>query len=343
MLNMEKKSENCNEFDRLYADLCNSLRKMGKAASFCQLIKNATSDLDRIAILNKDCNIMPSLIKTVKKCRKNDSKDPEHARLSLEAYYAKRRKCSESIVESDNLFRLLNSALAHLSIDKELTLHEFENFECNGIMALENLLVDGTETSASDENLLLCNLYRERANCFYDIDAHEMTILESLRAVHYAKFDKNNPNEQLFSLLFRMCTSLRHLGHWQAATNVVQFSIKLLRSSHLDNAVKSVETIRLVQLLKDIQKGSTERGDSPEKPFNIRSFLESKNQSFPKIFRSISDTLVNTSSSLQLEWQEDRGRHLIATETIPPGENSSHNVDIDTIAMLSILFIVLIY
>lgn len=317
------KSENYNVFDQLYADLCNSLREMGKAASFCQLIKNAKSDLDRIGILSKDCKIIPSLIKTVKKCRKNNSKVPEKARELLESYYGIKNKCGECTVESDNLIRLLNSALSHLQIDERLDYQQLEHFESNSITMLENLIVDVTETSGSNENVLLSDIYRERANCFYDIGDHKMTILESLRAIHYAEFNKNNPKEHLFSLLFRISTSLRHLNQWQAATNVIQFSIKLLRSSTLDNAIKSVETMRLVKLLKDIQIMSKEGGENIGKPLNLKSLLERTNKSFPKIFPSVSDTLVNTSSSLQLKWHEDRGRHLIATKTIPPGKISN--------------------
>lgn len=308
-----EKSENCNEFDALYADLCNSLRKMGKAASFCQLIKNATSDLKRIAILNNDCNIVPSLIKTIKKCRKSNSKDSQLARESLEAYYANKRGCDESA----NLIRLLNSALSHLHIDDQINFEQFANFDSNGIMFLENFLIDGDESAGSDENLLLSEVYRERANCFYDMGHHKMSILESVRAIHYAKFNRNNPHEHLFSILFRIATALRHLNQWKAATNIIQFSIKLLRSSHLDNAVKSVETMRLVKLLKEIQimfKGSKELGEEDdEKP------LKPKNEKFPEIFQSISSTMVNTSSSLQLKYDENIGRHLISTETIPSG------------------------
>lgn len=318
-----EKSENYNEFDQLYADLCNDLRKMGKATSFCQLIKNATSDWDRITILNKDCNIIPSLIKAVKKCRKNNSKDPQKARELLESYHGLKSKCSESTGEIGDLIRLLNSALSHLQIDKRLDGQQFENFESNGISMLENLLVDSAEQSGSNENALLSEIYRERANCFYDIGDHKMTIIESLRAIHYAEFNKINPHEHLFLLLFRISTSLKHLNQRQAATNVIQFSIKLLRSSSLDNATKSVETVRLVKLLKDIQTMSKEGGVNIEKPLNFKSLLEPKNDSFPKIFPSVSDTLVDTSSSLELKWHEDRGRHLIATKTIPPGKISN--------------------
>lgn len=312
-----EKSGNCNEFDQLYADLCNSLREMGKAATICQLIKDAKSDLNRIAILNKDCNIVPKLIKTIKKCKENNLKNSLNSRKTLEAYYAEKRKRDERTGESDNLIRLLNSALSHVPIDEKLDYQLFQLIESSGIMSVENLLVDCVEISGSDEDSLLSEIYRERANCFNDMGDHKMTILESLRSILYAKFNRNNPHEHLFLLLFRISTSLRHLNQWKEATAVVQFSIKLLRTSALENAKKSVETMRLVKLLKEIQLIPK---DVEEKPLNFKSFLEPKKQIFPKLFHSISDTLVNTSSCLELKYHCDRGRHLIAQKTIPPGE-----------------------
>lgn len=327
MLNMEK-SENCNEFDQLYSDLCNKLREMGKAASFCQLIKNSTSDLHRIAILNKDCSVVPSLIKTVKKCRNTNSKDPQKARELFESYCSTKHECDDCISASDNLIliRLLSSALSHLQIDGRLDFLQVEHFESNGIATLENLLTDDAETAGSDEHLLLSDIYRERANCFYEMSEHKMTILESLRAIRYGRFKQNNPHQHLFLLLFRISTSLRHLNQWQAATNVLQFSIKWLRLSKLDNATKSVETMRLVKLLKDIQTKTSKEGEENVKnPLDLKSILEPINESFPKVFHSVSDALVNTSSSLQLKWHEDRGRHLIATKTIPIGKITNHS------------------
>ncbi|KAJ6636018.1 SET and MYND domain-containing protein 4 [Pseudolycoriella hygida] len=313
-----EKLENCNEFDQIYSDLCDRLRKMGKATSFCQLIKNSACDLDRIAILNNECDIIPSLIKTVKKCRKKNSKNLLHARQSLEAYHhRKESKSTKDSSENDELIQLLNSALSHLRIDDKLdVLQQFDHFESEMI---ESLLIDGAEACADDENKLLCDIYIQRAICFYDMDDHEMSIFETLRGIYYSRFDKKNPPESLFLLLFQIASSLRQLSQCQAATNVIQFSIKLLRSSTLPNAIKSVETVRLIKLLKEIQSLSKEVGSHEENPVNFTHILEPRVQILPEVYQSVSNTLTNTSNAVQLKWREDLGRHLIATQTIPPG------------------------
>ncbi|KAG4072045.1 hypothetical protein HA402_015544 [Bradysia odoriphaga] len=293
---------------------------MGKASSFCQFIKSTASDLDRIHILNKDCNIVPDLLKVVKECRKNNCKDPQTARVLLETFYVQKRDCNQFTVESGNLINLLNSALSHLRVNEQFQFQQFDSFASGGTDSLENLFVDSDDdvSDCESESLLLSDIYRERAGCFYDLGDHKMTIVESIRAIRYAKFSKVKPHENLFLLLFCISRSLRHLNQWQGATNVLQLSIKLLRASHLDNAKKSVETMKFVRLLKEIQMCSkAQEGD--EMPLNLNSFLKSKIEKFPTVFDSISDTLSNTSKSLQLKWQEDRGRHLVATKTIPSG------------------------
>lgn len=312
-----EKSGNCNEFDQFYTDLCNGLRKVGKASSFCQLIKNAKTDLHRITILNKECNFIPNLIKTVKKCKTNNSINPQQARKTLEVYYSKKSNFSES----DNLIRLLSSALTYLQIEDQINIQQFDDFGRDEILFLENLLVECAETSISDETLLISDIYRERADHFYDVGDYKMSIIESLRSIHYAKFNKNNLNDHFFLLLFRVCISLKQLNQWKMSTNVLQFSIKLLRSSSLDNTAKCVETVKLVKLLKELQTLSTKNaGECLEKPLTFKCISESKEEILPKIFDATSDILVNASNSLQLEWHADRGRHLIAKKTIPPGK-----------------------
>lgn len=317
-----EKLDNCNELDQLYTDLCNSLRKTGKASNFCQLINNSTSDLDRIVILNKDCNIVPSLVKIIRVLEKN--KDPQQARKLLTMYHSKNNECSLSTSEtSENSIRLLNSALVHLHVYEKIDFQQFNNLvESDGIAAIENLLIECDGDEAAGELLLLSDVYRERANCFSNLGDHKMVIVESIRSIRYAKFNKNDPHEHLFLLLFRISSSLRHLHQLQAAKNVIQFSIKLLRSSQLDNTIKSVETMKLVKLLKDIQiqtnDGVEEHRDSR---LDLDLCLQPQSKSLPKIFDSVSDTLTSSSSSLQLKWDKDRGRHLIAKETIPAGNN----------------------
>lgn len=315
-----EKSGNCNEFDQFYSNLCNDLRKMGKATSFCQLIKNAKSDLHRIAILNRECNFVHNLIKTVKKCKRNKVKDPQQARKMLELYYSKKENCNES----DNLIRLLNSALSHVRIEDQVDVQQFDDFGKDEISFLENLFIDCAETSISNENLLLYDIYRLRADHFHDMSDYKMSVVEALRAIRYAKFnknqDKNNFNDHFFMLLYRISSSLKHLNQWKMSANVLQFSLKLLRSSSLDNTAKSVETVKLVKLLKEIQTLSNKGGECLEEPLDFKCFLEPKKEMLPKIFDSNNDVLVNASSSLQLEWHADRGRHLIATKTIPPGK-----------------------
>lgn len=321
-----EKMENCSAIDQLYADLCDKLRKMGKASSFCQLIKDAASDLDRIYILNKDCNIVPSLLKVVNECRKSNCKDQQKAQMLLEEYYTRKSDPhNQSTTESG--IHLLNSALSHLQVNVQFEFEQFDSFGTSGIDSLEKLLID-IDQNASDsdsESMLLSDIYRERAECFYDSCDHKMTIVECLRAISYAKFSKVKPHEHLFGLLFCLVRSLKHLNQWQGATNVLQLSIKLLRSSHLDNVKKSVETMKFVKLLKEIQIGSKTQGEGGggggEEQLNLNLCLEPKIGQFPKIFDSISDTLTNTSSSLKLKWHANRGRHLVATKTIPTGKN----------------------
>lgn len=203
----------------------------------------------------------------------------------------KKNNCSES----DDLLWLLNSALSHAQINNNLDLQRFGDFEKDEISFIENLLVNGVETSISDENLLVSDVYRVRANHFHDVGDYEMSVVEALRAMNYAKFNKKNPCENIFQLLFYISASLRHLNQWTKATNVIQFSIKLLRLSSLKNTTKSVETVRLVKLIKEIQILSKERGDNGAKPINLKFYLEPKKEILPKIFRSTSEILVNAS------------------------------------------------
>lgn len=311
--------EGCNEIDRLYENLCNDLRKTGKASSFCQMIKNAKSDLKRIIILNRECNIVPNLIKTITKCEL-DCKDLHQAEKLLQLYYSKQNTGTES----EHLIRLLNSAIVHLQVDevdRKFKLKQFDSFDNKGIVALENLLVNsGEEVINNLNNQLLSKVYDERSKCFFDLDDHKMSIVESLRAIYYAQFDRNDVKEDLLPLLFRISSSLRHLNHLEGATNVLQFTIKLLRSSHLDNAIKSVETMKLVKLFKEIQSSIPGNGAIKVYSLDFDLYLQPRRQSFPAIFDSYSDALTNTSSCLQLNWDKDRGRFLVATKTIPPGK-----------------------
>lgn len=313
-----EESGNYNEFDQFYQDLCNKLRKMGKASSFCQLIKNAKSDLHRIAILNEECNIVHNLITLVKKCKRHKSKDHQQARKMLEVYYSKK----DHFNESDNLIRILNSALTHVQMEDQLNVEQIDDFGKDEIFFLENLFIDCAETSIPDESLLISEIYRLRADHLYGIGDYEMSVVESLRAIRYAKFNKklDNLNDHLFLLLFRISSSLNNLKQWTMATNVIQFSLKLLRSSTLDNTAKSVETIKLVKLLKEIQTLSKNGGESSEKPLNFKCFSEPRKENLAKLFESTNDVLVDASSSIQLEWHADRGRHIIAKNTIPPGK-----------------------
>lgn len=306
-----------NDFDRLYEDLCNNLRDTGKSSDFCQLIKNAKSDLNRIIILNKVCKIVPSLIKiVVRQWRRNNSKDSEEARKILELYYSRKENNSES----ENLIQFLNSALAHAEIVNyaELDVEHLEHFEKDEILFLENLLLN--EESSNLGGSLLSEIYTERSNYFHDVGDYTMCVLEALRAVYYAKICKTNPPKCLFTLLFLISSSLQHLHHWKSAGNVIQFAIKSLRSSTLDNTIKSAETVRLVKLMKETQTSKIGI-ENENKSLNLRRILEPKRENVPKIFHPSNEVLVNASSSLQLKWKADRGRHIVAKTTIPAGKN----------------------
>lgn len=316
------KPECRNVLDHLYTAFCNNLRELGKASSFCQLIKNANSDLNRIAALSKVCNIV-LLIKSVKKCMRNNCKNAQRAEGILEIYYAKKDVTSESESVSD-LILLLNSALADIPIEDELNFEQFEDFGSDEIRFIENLLVNSVETSSTFEESLLSDIYGERAAYFYNVAEYEVCLLEALRGLFYAKISKDNPSDSLFPLLYLVSTSLRQLNQFKMASNVLQLSIKLLRISALDNTAKSLETVKLVKLMKEIQTASKDGVGPADKALNLKPFLEPENENIPKIGKT-SDVLVSASKSLELRWQADRGRHVVAMETIPLGKYSTDN------------------
>ncbi|XP_037049477.1 SET and MYND domain-containing protein DDB_G0284059-like [Bradysia coprophila] len=307
------KPESRNLFDHLYGVFCNNLRELGKASSFCQLIKNANSDLNRITALSKVCNIV-LLVKSVKKCMRNNSKNAQRTQDILETYYAKKEHCSDS--ETD-LIALLNSALASTEIDVELNFDRLNDFGRNEVNFIENLLVNSEEKSPTFEELLLSEIHGERSIYFYNATEYEVCMLEALRGIYYAKINRNRPNESLFPLLYLICTALWKLNHSEMASNVLQLSVKLLRISSLDNAAKSVQTVKLVKLMKVVQVSSKDGGCEADQ-LNFKPFLEHRIETIPKVTET-SDVLMGACSSIALKWQVDRGRHVVATQTIPLG------------------------
>lgn len=309
------KSESRNLFDHLYAVFCNNLRELGKASSFCQLIKDSNSDLNRIRALSKVCNIV-LLIKSVKKCMRNNCKSAQRAEDILDMYYAKKDMLSESVTVTD-LTVLLNSALANIKIDDELNFEQIEDFESDEVRFIENLMVNSVASPTIEESLL-SEIHGERATHFYNATEYEVCLLEALRGIYYAKINKNNPNETLFPLLFLVSKSLMQLNQFKIASNCLQLSIKLLRISSLDNTAKSVETVKLVKLMKEV-KLSLNDGIGRANALNLKSFLLPRIENIPKITKT-SDVLIGACSSLELKWQADRGRHIVAKQTIQLGK-----------------------
>lgn len=312
---MAKPSEGRNVLDHLYTAFCNNLRELGKATSFCELIKNVNSDLNRIVALSKVCNIF-LLIKSVKKCMRNNAKNAQRAEDILDVYYAKKEVCGSD--STNELILLLNSALANVSIDDELDVEQFKEFGSDEIRFIENLFVN-TDKSPTFEESLLSEIHRERATYFYTVAEYEVCLIEALRGIFYAKVNKENPSESLFPLLHLVSSSLRQLGHIKMASNVLQLSIKLLRMSTLDNAAKSVETVQLVKLMKEVKSASKDGGETVVKALNLQSFFEPKSENIPKVSET-SDVLMGASSSLEMKWLVDRGRHVVAMQTIPLGK-----------------------
>lgn len=307
------KQESRNLFDHLYGVFCNNLRELGKASSFCELIKNANSDLNRITALSKVCNIV-LLIKSVKKCAKNGTKNLQRTQDILDAYYAKKEECSDAT----DLIVLLNSALASTEMVDELNVEQMKDFGSDEVKFIENLLVNGEEKSPTFDDLLLSEIYGERSIYFYSATEYEVCLLDALRGIYYAKISRNYPNETLFPLLYLVSTSLWKLNQFRMASNVLQLSVKLLRTSSLDNTAKSLETVKLVKLMKVVQVSAKDAHCAADK-FNFESFLKHEVENIPTIAET-SDLLTEASSSLELKFQADRGRHLVATKTIPLGK-----------------------
>lgn len=314
---MEKPVER-NILDHLYAAFCNNLRDLDKASSFCQLIKDANSDLKRITALSKVCNIV-LLIKSVKKCMRNNSKNVERAEDILDVYYDKKDECKESV--TTELISLLNSALVHITTDDEFNSEQFKDFMIDEIRFIENLLV-GADKLATMEESLLSEIHRERATYFYSVAEYEVCLVEALRGIYYAKINKEKPDENLFPLLYLVSTSLRQLNQLKITSNVIHLSIKLLRMSTLDNAAKSMETIKLVKLMKEVQvvvELKEKLGGGTDKTLNFQSFFEPAAENIPKITET-SDVLIGASSGIELKWQADRGRFVVAMQNIPLGK-----------------------
>ncbi len=309
------KSECRNVLDHLYGAFCNNLRELGKASSFCELIKNANSDRQRITALCKVCNIV-LLIKSVKKCTRNNLKNAQRAEQILEMYYTKKDASSENV---NDLICLLNSALANTPIEHEQNVEEFDDFELDEVKFIENLLVDSTEIPASFEETLLSDIHLERATHFYNVTEYEVCLLEALRGIYYAKISKDNPSDCLFPLLYLVSTSLRQLNQLKKALNVLQLSINLLRKSNLDNTAKSLEAVKLIKLMKEVQLWSKMDVKTADKTLNLKEFLKPKKENIPELTDN-NDVLLCASKGLELKWRIDRGRHVIATQTIPLGK-----------------------
>lgn len=309
------KSDCRNVLDHLYGAFCNNLRELGKASSFCELIKNANSDRRRIAALSKVCNIV-LLIKSVKKCTRNNFKNTQRADEILEMYYAQKEASSEN---ANDLICLLNSALANVPIEHEWNFDQFEDFESDEIHFIENLLVDSAEIPSTFEELLLSDIHLERATQFYNVNEYEVCLLEALRGIYFAKISKDNPNDCLFPLLYLVSTSLRQLKQLKKASNVLQLSIKLLRTSNLDNSAKSLEAVKLIKLMKEVQIWSKMGAETADKTLNLKQFLKPKTENIPKLIEN-NDVLLCATKGLELKWQTDRERHIVATETIPLGK-----------------------
>lgn len=319
------KPECRNLFDHLYAVFCNNLRELGKASSFCELIKNANSDLNRITALSKVCNIV-LLIKSVKKCMKNNSKNVQRAQDILEMYYARKDvECSDSATD---MIVLLNTALANITIDEELNFEQFKDFGNDETNFIESLLVDVAGKSPTVEESLLSDVHSERATHFYNVQEYEVCILEALRGIFYAKISKDNPSEILFPLLYFVSASLWHLNRFKMALNVLQLSVKLLRLSTLDNTAKSAQTMKLVRLMKQVQISSKNAAaGTSDQTLSLKSFLEPKHENLPNITDDTSDVLLGAYSGLELKWEADRGRHVVAKQTIPLGKYTNAAYD----------------
>lgn len=312
---MVSKLDGRNLFDHLYDVFCNNLRELGKASSFCELIKKGSSDLNRINALSKVCNIV-LLVKSVKKCMRNNTKNAERAQEILEMYYAKKDVCSES---ENDLIVLLNAALADITIENELNFEQFKDFSDDETSFIENLLEPDPEISCTFEESLLSEIHSERAIYFYNVAEYEVCLVEALRAVFYARINRTSPSENLFPLLYLVSASLWHLNHFKIALNVLQLSIKLLRISALDNAAKSVQTIKLVKLMKQVQISSNNAGGTNGPTLNLQSCLEPNQEKIPQITVT-SDVLISAHKSLELKLQADQGRHVTASEAIPLGK-----------------------
>jgi hypothetical protein len=302
-------------FDELYAIICEKLTEFNKTEDLLKKVKVATNDGDRIAaVLNEDPEIVSLFTENIE--------DWYQPKCLEKAQELNRLGSQESSLEK------LNKAicLCPLTQTEECNMLKQANFHGNAEKFIDGSLSVSSEEAVKKSLSYIPEIFNERSKVLFEKEFYQNCVDDIFLSVicGYTK---------TFDVAFRLGMCYKNLQMLHDSKIVLQHSLELLRQSSMDNQAKSKETMKVVKAMKDI--GTMEKEDFHDlsKSTVVRNRLQnsidtqstSTSQQL-KLFGGSNKNLRGASQAVILKYNEQRGRHVLATKTIPPGMTVSHDL-----------------
>lgn len=299
-------------FDILYEGFCNKIRSSGKSETILQLIKRENSDKFRVkALLEEEPELYSLLARNI-----SESYEKKDDQVAIKLW--KRGTEGKSL-------ELLTEAFCHCPIP--------QNFEEKVVTALDTSekckallqsfigspMREKVSSDSPSDSTTLAGILYDRACVLFSRKRYISAYIDFMRAWLLGFCKTLEMTYQVAVCCFEDC-------ELDIAKELLQCCAQHLRTLPMTNDVKSEWTMNIVTVLKAIESVRKYRPNAATQTkstiMNLSATPENSDMgTFTTLFSGESEQVIGSSSTIELKFSMEKGRHMIASQNIPPGKD----------------------
>eukprot|EP00095_Tigriopus_kingsejongensis_P007491 maker-scaffold580_size130538-snap-gene-0.31 protein:Tk07491 transcript:maker-scaffold580_size130538-snap-gene-0.31-mRNA-1 annotation:"set and mynd domain-containing protein 4-like" len=309
-------STHSTDFESFYHAVCSELQNQGEVHSMSKAFAQLTTDEDRIRFLIEK-NFAQTHLQlgagAGKKANNGHSGTPNNAGWWREFNFKHKDRA-----ESQRLRNLGNQVYQKNRLSEALEYYTQSISAAPHPPPPNSFLLHGTEAEDTFSHEELALGYANRSAVLFQMKEYDLCIRDITRA-----FDNSYPNNLMYKLFERKARCSKALKDFPRALESMKSAEMWMKHSTLSETKNSSfkkEITKQVEFLED-KVGQMKIQDFTETAENRKNIITPvKVLEPPKFPGEENAELPGARKEIQLVYTEDKGRHLIATEDISPGE-----------------------